>query len=217
MAHLVAPPPKSLRTRQAPVPSWLSRSLADKTTLLRISVLANVTLVLWAFVQPHLLLQQLQAPQRAIVLDGAGSYSISPLLDLNSATPLQHAAAQDAAYAMLMRGPAQVDRPSQLELWFTKKGRDKVETLVESESAEFLAKQFHQKVNIEETGSIATGDGQFTAKVTGQLIRTGLLNGRVHVETRLFELQLRMVRNPDMLTNKRYPFAAWDFDIQYVR
>jgi hypothetical protein len=198
-------------------PSWLANTLADKTTLLRLSILANIALVLWGFVQPHLLLEQLHAPQRAIILDGAGTYSISPLLDLNSATPLQHAAAQDATYAMLMRGPTEVDRPLQIDLWFTKNGREKVQALLKSETPEFTAKQFHQKVSIEETGSIATGDGQFTAKVSGQLIRTGLLNGRLHVETKLFELQLRMIRNPDMLTNRRYPFASWDFDLQYSR
>jgi hypothetical protein len=217
MSHPVATAPRNRKPLSSGEPSWLARSLADKTTLLRLSVLANIALVMWAFVQPVLLLQQLHAPQRAILLDGAGSYSISPLLDLNSATPLQHAAAQDAAYAMLMRGPAQLDRPTQVDLWFTKIGREKVDTLVKSETAEFETKQFHQKATIEETGSIATGDGQFTAKVSGQLIRTGVLNGRVHVETKLFELQLQMIRNPDMLTNKRYPFAAWNFDLQYSR
>jgi hypothetical protein len=217
MSHPVANLPRARKPLPSGEPSWLARSLADKTTLLRLSVLANVALVIWAFIQPILLLQQLHAPQRAIILDGAGSFSISPLLDLNSATPLQHAAAQDAAYAMLMRGPVQLDRPTQTDLWFTKSGREKVETLVKSETPEFDTKQFHQKATIEETGSIATGDGQFTAKVSGQLIRTGVLNGRVHVETKLFELQLQMVRNPDMLTNKRYPFAAWNFDLQYSR
>lgn len=218
MAHPVVPAPKKLRpATKSGEPPWLARTLADKGTLLRLSFLANVGLLLWALIQPHLLLQQLNTPQRAIILDSAGSYTISPILDLNSATPLQHAAAQDAAIALLQRGPDGLDRPQQTELWFTKTGRGKVEALVNAETPEFRAKQFHQKVTIERTSTISTGDGQFKAMLAGQLIRTGILNGRLHVETALFELQLPMVRNPDMLTNKRYPFAAWDLDIKYTR
>jgi hypothetical protein len=217
MSHPVKKvPPAAAKTRSSE-PAWLARTLADKTTLLRLSFLANCGLVIYLLIQPHLIIQELYAPQRAIILDGAGTYSIAAIRDMNTATPLHHAAAQDAALALLQRGPISADRPEQISLWFTATGRKKVEALYDREQKEFTAKQFHQKATIESTTSIATGDGQYKATVTGQLIRTGLLNGRVHVETLIFELQISMTRNPDMLTNKRFPYASWDFDISYTR
>ena len=49
-------------------------------------------------------------------------------------------------------------------------------------------------------------------KVEGQLIRTGVFSGQTFAESPKFTLNLTLVRNPDMLANKRYPLAVWSYD-----
>lgn len=207
-------PPPTARKRD---PSFLARSLADRVILFRFSVLLNIALALYIVLQPHLIIAELRVPQRAIILDGAGSFSVSPLVELSDADALHRECAVGAIRAAFERNPVGPDRPAEVERWFTQAGRDKVAALVTNERREFREKQFFQKVVITSIETTATGRDTFAARAKGQLIRTGVLNDRAHIETVDFDLQLPMVVNPDMVSNKRYPYASWDLDIEYSR
>lgn len=197
-------------------PSVVARALAEPRVLLRLSVLGNVALIFVIILQPFFILARLSVPQRAIILDGAGSFTASPLVNLPSATPLHVECAADATDALLERNPENFDRPDEVQRWFTKSARAKANTLLEAETPEFKGKHFYQKVVLTKAiETTATGRETFSAHVVGQLIRTGKLNDRLHVETVDFDLTLAFVLNPDMATNKRYPYATWDFDIRY--
>lgn len=211
------PPSKPKPKTKTAEPSFVSRALADRIVLLRLSFLANVGLVCFVVVQPFLVREQLRVPQRAIILDRAGSFSVSPLIDLDQATDLHRACARGAMLAAFERNPNGLDRPDQVTKWFTPPAREKIAQLVNSESAEFRAKQFFQKVVLTNIELSTTGPETFVANLRGQLIRTGVLNERVHVETLNFDIDLPMVVNPDMASNQRYPYAAWDLDVKYSR
>jgi len=59
---------------------------------------------------------------------------------------------------------------------------------------------------------LRTRENQVIVKVEGQLIRTGVFSGQTFAESPKFTLNLTLVRNPDMLANKRYPLAVWSYD-----
>jgi hypothetical protein len=166
-------------------------------------------------VQPYLLVQLMHQRERVVVLDTNGpTYSISPLMSFEEAKELHEAVALDAAQAMFNRGPAGLDRPDMLKVVFYQQVREKVERMVESENTEFRAKGFHQKLNAVVKASTAA-DNSVVVNVAGQLIRTGVFEGRVLVETKKFNCNLTLLRNPNMLVNKRYPLAVCDFDIKF--
>lgn len=196
--------------------SFFARALANRVIMLRLSMLANVALVGVALLQPHFLLEAMHAPQRAVVLDGAGSFTISPIVDLSGATPLQVACAADTINALFQRNPNGFDRPDEVQRWLVTNCREKAARLAKAENPEFKEKTFFQKPTVTEAITVTTtGPKTFDAHVVGQLIRTGVLNDRPHAEVKEYDVRLTFVLNPDMLVNKRYPYALWDFDLRY--
>ena len=73
-------------------------------------------------------------------------------------------------------------------------------------------KNIHQKPEVFKIDILRTRENQVIVKVEGQLIRTGVFSGQTFAESPKFTLNLTLVRNPDMLANKRYPLAVWSYD-----
>jgi len=193
----------------------------DRRMLEQGKTVALLVLLGIAVFQPVWLASIHKQRERFIIANGPGSYTVAPALTFDEATDLHEDCAFQAARAALSRNPAGVDRPAELERWFLgdmssgggQSSIGKIRALVNAESKEFLAKQFHQKMNITEPAQIVVQDDKVVkVTLTGQLIRTGVFKDRPHTETRRFSLQLILVRNPNMMLNNRPPLAVWDFD-----
>jgi hypothetical protein len=85
-----------------------------------------------------------------------------------------------------------------------------------SEEAEFKAKQLHQKAEIAKIDFIETRTDAVLTQVSGQLIRTGIFQDRVFSEAVPFVLKLKMLRNPNMVENGRFPTAVADFKYEPI-
>jgi hypothetical protein len=59
---------------------------------------------------------------------------------------------------------------------------------------------------------LRTREDRVLVKVEGQLIRTGVFENQSFTESPKFTLNLTLVRNPDMLANKRYPLGVWSYE-----
>ena len=59
---------------------------------------------------------------------------------------------------------------------------------------------------------LRTREDQVIIKLEGQLVRTGVFEHQAFTESPCFSLTLTLVRNPDMLANKRYPLAVWNYE-----
>ena len=59
---------------------------------------------------------------------------------------------------------------------------------------------------------LQTRENTVLVKVEGQLIRSGLFERQGFVESPRFTLNLTLVRNPNMIVNKRYPLGVWKFE-----
>jgi len=55
------------------------------------------------------------------------------------------------------------------------------------------------------------------AAVTGQIIRSGIFEDKAFTEAFPFTLRLRLVRNPNMALNGRFPTAVGDFKYEINR
>lgn len=189
-----------------------TRLFADHAFAARMWFMIACAALLVCLLQPSFILSSQRSRERVVVLDGAGTFSVSPLLGFEEAKDLHEAMALWASLALFSRNPKNFDYPELLQkLYLTESGR-KAQTDLTKTAGEFALKNIHQKPEVFKVETLRTRENQVLAKVEGQLIRTGLFEGQSFTESFSFTLNLTLVRNPDMLANKRFPLGVWSFD-----
>ena len=119
--------------------------------------------------------------------------------------------------AFLERSPKDFDNPDLLKLVFLKSAFNKAQDERISEAVEFRSKQLHQKAEIGRIDILATRENEVLAAVTGQIIRSGIFQDKAFTEAFPFTLRLRLIRNPNMALNGRFPTAVGDFKYEINR
>jgi hypothetical protein len=94
---------------------------------------------------------------------------------------------------------------------FLKQAYEKAHSEFTAEEPEFKAKQLHQKAEIAKIDFLETRSDAVLTQVSGQLIRSGIFQERAFTEAVPFTLKLKMLRNPNMVENGRFPTAIQDF------
>jgi hypothetical protein len=163
-------------------------------------------------VQPYLIISAYRTRERVVVLDGAGSFSVSPLLGFEEAKDLHEAMALWATLALLQRNPKGWDYPDMLQKLFLSGAYLKAGAEREKSQPEFAVKNIHQKPEVFKIDLLRTREDRVLVKVEGQLIRTGVFENQTFTESPKFTLTLTFARNPDMVANKRYPLGVWSYD-----
>ena len=163
------------------------------------------------------LVSQFKQRERVVIIDPAGTYYLSPLLQFSEAKDLHVQQAELATMAFLERNPKDFDNGDLLKLLFLKPALAKAQDERVRESVEFRAKQLHQKAEIGRIEILATRDNEVLAAVTGQIIRSGIFQEKAFTEAFPFTLRLRLVRNPNMALNGRFPTAVGDFKYEINR
>ena len=175
-----------------------------------------VVLMLSAIDRYHLV-SEFKQRERVVIIDPAGTYYLSPLLEFQEAKDLHIQQAELATFAFLERSPKDFDNPDLLKLMFLKKAFGKAQDERLTEATEFRSKQLHQKAEIARIDILATRDNEVLATVTGQIIRSGIFQEKAFTEAFPFTLRLRLIRNPNMALNGRFPTAVGDFKYEINR
>lgn len=168
--------------------------------------------IAFSVIQPYLIIKAYRARERVVVLDGAGSFSISPLLGFEEAKELHESMALWAALAYFQRNPKGWDYPDMLQKLFLADAYAKANADREKSQAEFDAKQIHQKPEVFKLDILRTREDRVLVKVDGQLVRAGMFENQVFAESPKFTLTITFARNPNMLANKRYPLGVWSYE-----
>ena len=163
-----------------------------------------------AFDRYHLV-QQFKHRERVVIIDPAQTYYISPLLEFQEAKELHAQQAELATLAFLNRNPRDFDQPQLLAQTFLKPAHQKAQDLRIRETAEFRAKQLHQKPEIAKIDILTTRENEVLANVSGQVIRNGVFQEKAFSEVFNFKLSLRLIRNPNLAVNGRFPMAVAEF------
>ena len=177
----------------------------------------TIVVLLLSAIDRYHLVSQFKQRERVVIIDPAGTYYLSPLLQFQEARQLHVQQAELATMAFLERNPKDFDNPDLLKLMFLKKAFEKAQDERISESVEFRAKQLHQKAEISRIEILATRDDEVLAAVTGQIIRSGIFQDKAFTEAFPFTLRLRLLRNPNMALNGRFPTAVGDFKYEINR
>ena len=199
-------PPRVRDRRADPV-----RVFVDKDRLAKFWFLAAVAVLVGASIDRIALAKTLKERERVVIIDPAGTFYVSPLLHFQEARELHAQQTSLAAIAFLERNPKDFDHPDLLKQMFLKQAYAKARAEFTDEEPEFKAKQLHQKAEIAKIDFLETRTDAVLTQVTGQLIRSGVFEERAFTEAVPFTLRLKMLRNPNMVENGRFPTAIQDF------
>lgn len=173
--------------------------------------LVAVAVAVLAALDRYHLIGQFKQRERVVIIDPAQTYYISPLLQFQEAKDLHIQQAELAAITFLGRNPKDFDHPDLLRQMFLKPAMEKAQDHRTREAVEFRAKQLRQKPEIARIDILATRENEVLATVSGQVIRTGIFQEKAFNEAFNFKLSLRLIRNPNMAVNGRFPTAVGDF------
>ncbi len=187
------------------------RVFVDKDRLAKFWFLAAVAVLVGAAIERIHLARTLKERERVVIVDPAGTFFVSPLLHFQEARELHAQQSTLAAVAFLERNPKDFDHPDLLKQMFLKQAYEKARSELTAEEPEFKAKQLHQKAEIAKIDFLETRSDAVLTQVSGQLIRSGVFQERPFTEAVPFTLKLKMLRNPNMVENGRFPTAIQDF------
>ncbi len=199
------------RTRLPKRPFQPTRVFVDKDRTAFLWFCVATVAVAVTFIQPHFLIRKLKEKERVVILDPAGTYHVAPLLRFQDARDLHAQQSTLVVMAFLERHPKGLDHPELLKQLLLKPAHDTAQRQVAYEAPEFKAKNQHQKAEVARIDILETREDFVLTQVTGQLIRTGVFEGKTFNEAVPFKLALKMVRNPDMVQNGRFPTAVTDY------
>ncbi len=187
----------------------------DRTAFLWFCV--AVLAILFAAAQPYFLIQKFKQRERVVIVDPAGTYYVSPLMDFQEAKDFHAQQSTLAAMAFLERNPKGFDNPELLKQVFLKYAYEKAQKQSFAEADELKSKQVHQKPEVAKIDILETREDFVMTQVSGQLIRTGIFEQKAFSESIPFKLAFKMRRNPDMTKNGRFPTAVSDFKYEPAR
>ena len=218
-----SPPLRTTETKSAnaakPTPRRfdLTRLLVQRDRLPWFWFFFTVAVLLLSAMDRYHIVSLFKQRERVVIIDPAGTYYLSPLLQFLEAKDLHVQQAELATMAFLQRSPKDFDNADLLKLLFLKSALGKAQDERLKEAVEFRAKQLHQKAEIARIQILATRDNEVLAAVTGQIIRNGIFQDKAFTEAFPFTLRLRLIRNPNMALNGRFPTAVGDFKYEINR
>jgi hypothetical protein len=210
-----APPLHSPPIKRRPADP--TRVFIDKDRLARFWFLTAAAVLVGTAVERIHLARTLKERERVVIVDPAGTFFVSPLMQFQEARELHAQQSTLAAVAFLERNPKDFDHPELLKQMFLKDAFSKARSQWSKEEPEFKAKQLHQKAEIARIEFIETRADAVLTQVTGQLVRSGIFQDRAFSEAVPFVLKLKMRRNPNMVENGRFPTAIEDFKYEPSR
>ena len=157
------------------------------------------------------IIEQFKQRERVVIIDPTQTHYISPLLQFAETKDLHVQQAELATITLLDRNPKDFDHRELLRQMFLKSALQKAQDHRTREAEEFRAKQLRQKPEITKIDILATRENEVLATVSGQVIRTGIIQEKEFTEAFNFKLSLRLLHNPNMAANGRFPTAVGDF------
>ncbi|MFA6714551.1 MAG: hypothetical protein WC082_06785 [Victivallales bacterium] len=163
-----------------------------------------------SFLAP-VLMYHLRDNNRLIVIDGRNSYHITEYADKERLTQLYEYTARLAMDALWMRNPNGLDRPALFDEMYAGKARDKALDILKDDMTNFGARDVHQKVEILRIRVLEADSRKSFVEIEGQLLRSGLEDGRRESSVVKFDVTMSLSVNFDLGKNALYPFIVTDF------
>ena len=188
-----------------------ANALASGRRTVRLLWVALVISLTAHLIIPVCLVTAMIRPEKVALMDGTESLIISPLVPLEESNEILETLSLWAAKSFLDRGPQGFDAPETLQRVFLPDAAKKAEAEFSRAAAEFSKKNIHQKFEIGRIDLQRLEQGVVMSRVIGQVLTQAQIGDEQLSEPQAITLNLKLVRNPYLGRNKRYPFAVADY------
>jgi hypothetical protein len=188
-----------------------AHALAAGRRTVRLLWIALVVSLAAHLVIPVCLVTAMMRPEKVALMDGTESLIISSLVPLEESNEILETLSLWAAKAFLDRGPQGFDAPETLQRVFLPEAAKKAEAEFSRLAAEFSKKNIHQKFEIGRIDLQRLDRGVVMSRVIGQVLTQAQIGDEQLNEPQAVTLNLKLVRNPYLGRNKRYPFAVAEY------
>jgi hypothetical protein len=175
-----------------------------------------IILVITVIFEPFVILKMLNKEEKAVILDPAGTYYISPIVRFEKAVEIQKNIGNLAAVCLFSVNPTGYDFETVIEDLFIGTAKEKLISEWEENKATFAEKKLHQKTEIFST-TVVKAEAHFVlVTVEGQIIRAGGFEGAEILHAQPFTVQFILNKNPNLIRSGKYPFTVCDFQYKYL-
>jgi hypothetical protein len=188
-----------------------ANALASGRRTVRLLWIALLVSLAAHLVIPVCIVTMMTRPEKVALMDGTESLIISPLVPLEESNEILETLSLWAAKSFLDRGPQGFDAPETLERVFLPEAAKKAEAEFSKVAPEFSKKSIHQKFEIGRIDLQRLEQGIVMSRVIGQVLTQAQIGDEQLSEPQALTLNLKLVRNPYLGRNKRYPFAVADY------
>jgi hypothetical protein len=116
----------------------------------------------------------------------------------------------------LQRNPNGLDIPELFAKTFGKGSAQKVQAEMDAWRKQAAPTNLRWKPEIHKNEVINSIESNVVLdRVTGQIIQSGIVNGVEERQVVPFVLSLKLTRNPELISQARYPYAVADYAISY--
>ena len=188
-----------------------ANSLASGRRTIRLLWIALIVSLIAHLLIPICVVTVMMRPEKVALMDGTESLIISPLVPVEESNELLETVSLWAAKSFLDRGPQGFDAPDTLQRLFLPDAAKKAEMEFHTVAEEFLKKHIHQKFEIGRIDLQRLNQGVVMSHVVGQVLTLAQIGDEQVCEPQPVTLNLKLVRNPYLGRNKRYPFAVAEY------
>ena len=188
-----------------------ANALASGRRTIRLLWIALVVSLIAHLLIPICMVMVMMRPEKVALMDGTESLIISPLVPVEESNELLETVSLWAAKSFLDRGPQGFDAPETLQRVFLPDAARKAETEFHAVAEEFLKKNIHQKFEVGRIDLQRLNQGVVMSHVIGQVLTQAQIGDEQVCEPQPVTLNLKLVRNPYLGRNKRYPFAVAEY------
>lgn len=160
---------------------------------------------------PIYLVSAMTKPEKVALMDGTESLIITPLVPAEQSDEILNTVSYWAAKSFLDRGPQGFDAPDTLNRVFLPEAAEKAKNEFKGLADEFKKKSIHQKLEIARIDLQRIGGGIVMSRVIGQILTQAQIGDQQVDQPQPIALNLKLVRNPFLGRNQRYPFAVVDY------
>ena len=188
-----------------------ANALASGRRTVRLLWVALVGSLTAHLIIPVCLVTAMMRPEKVALMDGTESLIIAPLMPLEESNEILETLSLWAAKSFLDRGPQGFDAPETLQRIFLPAAAKKAEDEFSKVASEFSKKNIHQKFEVGRIDLQHLEQGVVMSRVIGQVLTQAQIGDEQLNEPQAVTLNLKLVRNPYLGRNKRYPFAVMDY------
>jgi len=166
-------------------------------------------------VSNHLTLMAAMSQMRFVAMDSRDTFYLGNMGSFETAQHIHAELARMAAETIFSRNPDGYDDPERLERLFNPATAAALNKDAARDADVFRAQQVHQKVETGQIRELSVDSNTALVSIEGQVLKTGIFNGRIVNDAKKVTVFLRLTINGDMAHNGRYPLVVTNYEERF--